>query len=104
MDEVNIGYVLARDRWGQGLGSELAKAILRFGFVDLCLPEIVAVVDPANTASIHLAGTCGLALRRRFTWMGCERLAYGASLHEWQATRSEGSRLTGESSSRAPKV
>ena len=46
MDEVNIGYVLQIDRWRQGLGCEIAKALLDYAFGHLRLPEVVAVLDP----------------------------------------------------------
>jgi ribosomal-protein-alanine N-acetyltransferase len=88
MDEVNIGYVLQRDRWRQGLGHEIAQFVLGYGFGQLSLAEVVAVVDPRNAASIRLVRKCGLALRRRIVWMKRERLVYGVSLAEWQATRS----------------
>jgi ribosomal-protein-alanine N-acetyltransferase len=87
MDEVNIGYVLQRDRWRRGLGYEIAEAVLAHGFRHLRLPEVVAAVDPHNTASVGLARKCGLALRKRIVWMGRERQAYGISLQEWEAGR-----------------
>ena len=88
MDEVNIGYVLQRDRWRRGLGYEIVAALLAHGFRHLLLPEVVAVVDPRNTASVRLARKCGLAPRKRFVWMERERQAYGVSLREWKAGRS----------------
>ena len=94
MSAVNIGYVLARDRWRQGLGYEIAASVLGYGFRHLRLPEVVAVVDPDNTASVRLACKCGLALRQRFVWMGRQRLTYGVSRQEWEASRTGGSHLT----------
>jgi len=87
MGEVNIGFVLQRDRWRKGLGFEIAEAVLTYGFQQLRLPEVVAVVDPRNTASVRLACKCGLTPRQRFMWMGRERQAYGVSLQEWEAGR-----------------
>jgi RimJ/RimL family protein N-acetyltransferase len=83
VDEVNIGYVLRRDHWGQGLGYEIARRLLAFAFETLALREVVAVVDPANIASVRLAAKCGLAQRRRLTWMGCDRLQFGLTRGEW---------------------
>ena len=48
MPEVNVGYALRRDRWGRGYGSEVCRAVLRHGFTQLALPEIVAVIAPQN--------------------------------------------------------
>lgn len=90
MDEVNIGYVLRRDRWRQGLGQEIAECLLTRAFDRLRLHEVVAVLDPENTASVRLAVKSGLAERRRFRWMGRDRLCYGISSQEWAASRSVG--------------
>lgn len=49
--EVEVGYRLARDNWGRGFATEAARAILRYGFEDLALDRIVAVVQPENIAS-----------------------------------------------------
>ena len=37
-----IGFVLAKAAWGRGVGTEMAAAVLRYGFVDLGLPRVVA--------------------------------------------------------------
>jgi RimJ/RimL family protein N-acetyltransferase len=86
MDEVNIGYVLERSRWRQGLGEELCRLLLARGFDDLDLPRIVAVIDPRNVASTGLAEKCGLSYWKRFVWTGRGRVAYSMSREEWRAT------------------
>jgi RimJ/RimL family protein N-acetyltransferase len=48
---VEIGWRLAAEAWGQGLATEGAQAILRFGFHDLNLPEIVSLTVPSNLRS-----------------------------------------------------
>lgn len=54
-----VGYVLHRDVWGQGLGTELLQALIRFGFDTLKLQQITADVDPRNAASIHMLQRAG---------------------------------------------
>ena len=49
--EASIGYVLAREHWGQGFATEAASALLQFGFQQLGLQRIVATCHPSNTAS-----------------------------------------------------
>jgi RimJ/RimL family protein N-acetyltransferase len=49
--EVEVGYRLARNQWGNGFATEAARASLRHGFEDLALERIVAVVQPDNLAS-----------------------------------------------------
>jgi len=83
MDHVNVGYVLERGRWRQGLGSELCRLVLAYGFRTLDLPEIVAVIDPRNVASIALVEKYGLCLRSRLTWSGRERVMYAITQEKW---------------------
>jgi choline dehydrogenase-like flavoprotein len=56
-DEIEVGYAFAREYWGRGLATELARGWLAWGFDRLHVDRIVAVADPANTASRHVMGT-----------------------------------------------
>ena len=76
MDEVNVGYALEQIQWRQGLGGELCRRLTGFGFEVLGLPRIVAVIDPANVASLRLVERCGFTLWKRFEWAGHQRVAY----------------------------
>lgn len=61
-DEVDgheIVYALAPDAWGGGLGTELARALVRYGFEALRLTEVHATVDARNAASLRLLGRIG---------------------------------------------
>lgn len=63
--EIEIGWWLARDRWGQGLGTEAARRVVAFAFEELRLPRLVSIVQPANTASIAVMNRLGMRLERR---------------------------------------
>ena len=49
--EVEVGWTVAPDRWGEGLATELGGAALEVAFGDLGLPDIVAFTLPDNAAS-----------------------------------------------------
>tara|TARA_B100001142_G_scaffold90989_1_gene92849 strand:+ start:469 stop:1056 length:588 start_codon:yes stop_codon:yes gene_type:complete len=49
--DIEIGYFLRKGEWGQGYVSEAVSRVLEFAFSVACLEEIVAVIDPRNTAS-----------------------------------------------------
>jgi ribosomal-protein-alanine N-acetyltransferase len=55
-----IGYCLNRNFWGQGFGTETARALLRFGVDQLKLHRIFALCDPENTASAHVLEKVGM--------------------------------------------
>lgn len=43
---------MSKNYWGQGLATEAARAALHYGFNQLGLSDIIAVVEPANIASV----------------------------------------------------
>ena len=62
--EVEVAYLLARDYWGQGLGTEAARAILDYGFDQLNLSRLICLVDSDNLASIKVAERIGMSFER----------------------------------------
>ena len=84
MAEVNLGYVLAPSHWRRGIGTELCRLLLAHAFTRLDLPDVVAVIDPRNAASLALAERCGLSRRGPLRWQGQERLLFGLRQAEWR--------------------
>ena len=62
--EVEVAYLLDKAFWGQGLATEAAGAILRYGFEQLQLRRLVCLVDPNNQASINVARKLGMAMEK----------------------------------------
>jgi ribosomal-protein-alanine N-acetyltransferase len=58
--EIEIAYMLAKPYWGQGLGGEVAQALVRYGFGALDLSRLIALIDPDNEASARTAMKAGL--------------------------------------------
>lgn len=85
----DIGYVLRRDVWGQGIGTEVAGLLLWFGFTHLGLHRIEATCDPTNAASRRVLEKSGMrheGLRRddflvRSQWR--DSLLYSILEPEW---------------------
>ncbi len=68
----DIGYVLRRDSWGQGYGTDVARLLIRFGLASLGLHRIEATCDPENQASRRILETCGMVIegrRREHLWI-----------------------------------
>ena len=51
---VEVGWRLNKIFWGKGLAPEAAKSVLRFGFLDLGLSEIVSFTAELNQPSIRV--------------------------------------------------
>jgi len=58
--EIEIGWRLNRHAWGKGYATEAARPIVAHAFQTVGLDRIVAEIDPANSASIHVAEKIGL--------------------------------------------
>jgi len=54
-----LGYVLVRRRWGQGLMTEVLPVLVRFGFEQLGLHRMDARVEPEHGASVRLLRKLG---------------------------------------------
>ena len=85
-----IGYELNRAYWGQGIMPEAVSAILTYGFTEMELHRIEAVIEDANTRSKSLLLKLGFQyegnLRQRFVSRhGFENEYYYGLLHdEWR--------------------
>ncbi len=65
--EVEILYALLPSRWGRGLATEAARAVLRFGLEDAGVLEILAGADLENAASFRVMERAGMTLARDVT-------------------------------------
>jgi len=62
--EVEVAYLLAKTYWGQGLGTEVAQALVDYGFQQLHISRLICLIDPANQASIKVARKIGMNLEK----------------------------------------
>ena len=87
--EGEIGYILNRDFWGQGYGTETATALLRFGFEQLDLHRIVATCDRYNIGSARVLEKVGMRREGHFVehkWekgKWCDSYYFAMLLSEW---------------------
>jgi RimJ/RimL family protein N-acetyltransferase len=61
----DFGYILHPDFWGNGLGTEVAKALVRFGQNELDLHRIWATCRPENLPSAHVLEKAGCVCEGR---------------------------------------
>jgi RimJ/RimL family protein N-acetyltransferase len=58
--DIEVGYRLVPEAWGQGFATEGARALVDYGFDDLDLDRIIGVTHPGNKASQHVLRKAGL--------------------------------------------
>jgi 2'-hydroxyisoflavone reductase len=68
--EVEVAYLLRKDKWGKGFATELADATIKYGFDKLDLEKIVAVVYPENKASIKVLEKCQMVTSGKIEYSG----------------------------------
>ena len=59
-DDVEVGYRLKFTAWGRGLASEGVAALLRYGFTELEVSGVMAVVLRENVSSVKVLKKNGL--------------------------------------------
>ena len=67
-----LGYWLGVDHWGQGFGTEAARAVIDFTFEEFAVEHLISGARVANPSSRNILEKCG------FQWSGVE-------LHRFEA-------------------
>jgi ribosomal-protein-alanine N-acetyltransferase len=62
--EIELVYVLARDAWGLGYATEIARAIIEHAFWKMGVERLIALIEPRNTASERVARKIGMRLEK----------------------------------------
>jgi ribosomal-protein-alanine N-acetyltransferase len=74
--QLELIYALHPSRWGRGLATELARALIRYGFEELGFERIQASTDTPNKASARVMEKAGMTFEERKTEAGRETVFY----------------------------
>ena len=74
--EIELAYALRFEFWGQGLATEMTKAILSIGFEKLRLPEIVSFTLHSNLASKRVMEKVGFKFEKDIIHAGLPHVFY----------------------------
>ena len=83
-----IGYILSRTHWRQGLATEAVSAVIDYAFTQLQLNRLEADIAPENSASAALLQKLGFTLegKLRERWIVDGRTSdthlYGLLVHD----------------------
>ncbi|MFZ0297777.1 MAG: GNAT family N-acetyltransferase [Candidatus Sulfotelmatobacter sp.] len=84
-DEIEIGYHVRRDYWGQGLATETARACRDYGFARLPVDHIISLIRPENLPSRRVAEKNGMTIWKEVMRKGIPHLVY--KIHRAQTGR-----------------
>jgi [ribosomal protein S5]-alanine N-acetyltransferase len=62
--EIELGWVITPERWGEGLATELGRASVELAFGSLGIPELIAFTTPDNIGSRRVMEKLGFAYER----------------------------------------
>lgn len=74
--EVEIGYHLRRDQWGNGYATEAALACRDYAFQRLPVAHVISLIRPENLPSCRVAERAGMALWKLVDWRGIPHRVY----------------------------
>lgn len=88
-----LGYAISRDRWGEGIASEAARAMISWGFQTFNLAKIWASTDARHQRSRRVMEKLGMqhegTLRAHHLGrdgLRTDQVIYGLLREEWEAT------------------
>jgi RimJ/RimL family protein N-acetyltransferase len=76
VEEIEIGYHVRRDLWGQGLAPEAARGCRDYGFAKLSAERLISLIRPENIPSRRVAEKNGMTVWKEIVWRGLPHLVY----------------------------
>jgi ribosomal-protein-alanine N-acetyltransferase len=65
--EIELAFLIEKQRWGQGLGTEAALGIVEYARSALALPRLICLITPGNERSVSVATRVGMRFEREYT-------------------------------------
>jgi RimJ/RimL family protein N-acetyltransferase len=78
-------YVLDEPYWGVGLATEIADAILKYGFEVCNFLSIIAMTRPENVASRRVMDKIGMRFEKEVNVYGVSAVQYSISREDYQS-------------------
>lgn len=82
-EEIELGWIVRRSHWGNGIATEAGAAWRDYAFDVLDLERIVSMISEQNIASRRVAEKLGMRLEREAMWGGVAHLMYSKSARRW---------------------
>jgi RimJ/RimL family protein N-acetyltransferase len=68
IDELEVGYHLRRDHWGQGYATEAAQACRDWAFQNRSADYVISLIRPENLPSRRVAERNGMTVWKEIIW------------------------------------
>ena len=84
---LEVGWLIERSRWGEGLATEGARAVVSWAFERRLSECLISVIQPANRASVRVAEKLGERLREHRQLAGLRVAIYALEREAWLSSR-----------------
>ncbi|WP_417884514.1 GNAT family N-acetyltransferase [Vibrio rumoiensis] len=84
VEEINLGYRLARRYWNKGLASEAARAVLNYVFGKKLFNSVVVIIEPEHLASLKVAENAGFSKFALLEFHGRPVRLYRLTSEQWE--------------------
>ena len=81
---IDFGYRYSKDSWGKGLGFEVAKEVLEYGFLILGLRKVLGLTAEQNLGSIRIFEKLGFKFEEKFLFNDKKALRYSFTRKKFQ--------------------
>ena len=75
-NEIEVGYHVRRDLWGNGYATEAARGCMEYAFTSLGFDRVISLIRPENVQSIRVAEKNGLTCEKIIFWRGYDHCIY----------------------------
>jgi RimJ/RimL family protein N-acetyltransferase len=73
---IELGWIIRRDRWANGFGTEAARAALDWIWLHVGTDRVISIIQPDNTRSIRIAEKIGERFDSLTTLNGIDMMKY----------------------------
>src|SRR6185437_748287 len=75
-NEIEVGYHVRRDLWGNGYATEAARACMEYAFTKIGAERVISMIRPENVQSRRVAEKNGLTCEKIVFWHGYDHCIY----------------------------
>ncbi len=83
---LEVGWLVDRERWGEGFAPEGAAAALHHAFTVLSVPRLISLIQPDNAPSIRVAEKLGERYDGQIEVSGALANVYAIGRETWRST------------------
>ena len=93
IEEINLGYRIAKRYWNKGLAAEAARAVLNYVFNEQKFTSVVVIIEPAHVASLKVAEKVGFSDYDVLEFHSRPVRLYRLTSQQWKILRNKESSL-----------